>query len=29
MRDWGAMIASRVGLPEGRMAEAFQSVDAQ
>jgi LmbE family N-acetylglucosaminyl deacetylase len=29
MRDWGAMIASRVGLAEGRMAEAFQSVDAQ
>jgi LmbE family N-acetylglucosaminyl deacetylase len=29
MRDWGALVASRVGLPEGRMAEAFQSVDAQ
>jgi LmbE family N-acetylglucosaminyl deacetylase len=29
MRDWGAMIASRVGLPDGRLAEAFQSVDAQ
>jgi LmbE family N-acetylglucosaminyl deacetylase len=29
MRDWGAMIASRVGLPEGRLAEAFQSVDSQ
>ncbi|MGZ6974387.1 MAG: PIG-L deacetylase family protein [Acidimicrobiia bacterium] len=28
MRDWGAMIAARVGLPEGRLAEAFQSVDA-
>ena len=28
MREWGQMIATRVGLPEGRMAEAFQSVDA-
>jgi LmbE family N-acetylglucosaminyl deacetylase len=29
MREWGAMIASRVGLPDGRLAEAFQSVDAR
>jgi LmbE family N-acetylglucosaminyl deacetylase len=28
MRDWGQMIATRVGLPTGRMAEAFKSVDA-
>ena len=28
MREWGGMIAARVGLPEGRCAEAFQSVDA-
>jgi LmbE family N-acetylglucosaminyl deacetylase len=28
MRDWGAMIGARVGLPEGRLAEAFKSVDA-
>jgi LmbE family N-acetylglucosaminyl deacetylase len=27
MRDWGGMIAARVGLPEGRMAEAFKFVD--
>jgi LmbE family N-acetylglucosaminyl deacetylase len=28
MREWGGMIAKRVGLPEGRTAEAFKSVDA-
>jgi LmbE family N-acetylglucosaminyl deacetylase len=28
MRDWGQMIATRVGLPAGRTAEAFKSVDA-
>lgn len=28
MREWGQMIAARVGLPTGRMAEAFKSVDA-
>lgn len=28
MREWGAMIGSRVGLPEGRLAEAFKAVDA-
>ncbi len=28
MRDWGGMIAARVGLPEGRLAEAFKSIDA-
>ncbi len=28
MREWGQMIATRCGLPEGRMAEAFKSVDA-
>jgi LmbE family N-acetylglucosaminyl deacetylase len=27
MRDWGQMVARQVGLPEGRMAEAFRSVD--
>lgn len=29
MRDWGAMSAERVGLPEGRLAEAFKLVDSQ
>lgn len=29
MREWGGMIAARVGLPEGRLAEAFKSIDAQ
>jgi hypothetical protein len=29
MRDWGAMVAARVGLPEGRTAEAFKAIDAQ
>jgi LmbE family N-acetylglucosaminyl deacetylase len=28
MREWGAMVASRVGLPEGHLAEAFMSIDA-
>jgi len=28
MREWGAMIGARVGLPEGRLAEAFKAVDA-
>jgi LmbE family N-acetylglucosaminyl deacetylase len=28
LRDWAGMIAARVGLPEGRLAEAFKSVDA-
>ena len=28
MRDWGAMIAARCGLPEGRLAEAFKAIDA-
>jgi LmbE family N-acetylglucosaminyl deacetylase len=28
MREWGAMVAVRVGLPEGRLAEAFKAVDA-
>jgi LmbE family N-acetylglucosaminyl deacetylase len=28
MREWGAMIGARVGLPEGRLAEAFKVVDA-
>ena len=29
MKAWGAMIAERCGLPQGRTAEAFQAVDAQ
>jgi LmbE family N-acetylglucosaminyl deacetylase len=29
MREWGGMIAARVGLPEGRLAEAFKAIDAQ
>ena len=28
MREWGAMVAARVGLPEGHLAEAFKAVDA-
>jgi LmbE family N-acetylglucosaminyl deacetylase len=28
MREWGGMIGARVGLPEGRLAEAFKAVDA-
>jgi LmbE family N-acetylglucosaminyl deacetylase len=28
MREWGAMIGARVGLPDGRLAEAFKAVDA-
>ena len=27
MREWGALVAARVGLPEGRTAEAFKAVD--
>ena len=27
MREWGALVAARVGLTEGRMAEAFKAVD--
>jgi LmbE family N-acetylglucosaminyl deacetylase len=28
MREWGAMIGARAGLPDGRLAEAFKAVDA-
>ncbi len=28
MREWGAMIGARAGLPDGRLAEAFKAIDA-